>query len=531
MTYLGKPISRSCKPEDGLLDPPIASCWTEAHDLLAISNILTTANPKLGVKLDDWRQRVNDLLAGPMVDDLATERRLEELAMDFRQQWMILAHSVVAGEMKSPPSDHLSIMPVSLSHTFIYERVLGPWQAEEKLKKTVPVIPGWQNEVTLFSSGLAAITAAIIALRHLKDKYRRADGHALRLDMFGGYFETLRLLDLLSSLDLCCQYFQDQEILFERFSNGKTDILFLELIAYDWIQTVVDPTRLLDALSTRAVDHPWILLVDTTLLGPMFHLGPLLDACGEKKPILVLEIRSGLKLDQVGLEFSNVGIIRTLTPEDLDTNRYPDAKQFHQTLKGNRKILGNALTLSQIAILDAPWIFHPEWMLKHSLSVLDNNRRLAFALSGIQGLFSRVNHPGLGPQSGLSWAESPIVVMEFHAFEDQKDNHDFLLAVIAHEVRKRKLVFHLGASFGFRHHRCEVINPKGPYCYPDSKLRSFFKVAMGSRNGPSMDGTIKLMQELASYPHFRALRTAYPEIKPERELAAFPNLRSLRLFR
>ena len=77
---------------------------------------------------------------------------------------------------------------------------------------------------------------------------------------------------------------------------------------------------------------------------------------------------------------------------------------------------------------------------------MDSNRILAFALSELSGLFSRVNHPALGPQRGLTWAESPIVVMEFHEAEDKGENHDFLLAVIAHEVRQRKLVFQRGPA-------------------------------------------------------------------------------------
>jgi len=78
--------------------------------------------------------------------------------------------------------------------------------------------------------------------------------------------------------------------------------------------------------------------------------------------------------------------------------------------------------------------------------MMDNNRILAFALLELSGLFSRVNHLALGPQRGLTWATSPIVVMEFHEAEDKGENHDFLLAVIAHEVRQRKLVFQRGPA-------------------------------------------------------------------------------------
>ncbi|MFC1776405.1 hypothetical protein ACFL3I_03575 [Pseudomonadota bacterium] len=522
-------MSRSRKPEEGMLDRSSSPCRAEALDLLAIADTLTAANAKLGKELDGWRQRVNDLLAGPVKNDLATEWQLEELAMDFRYQWITLAHSVVAGAMRSPPSDHLPLLPISRSSYFLYERILTP-EHEKNLKRTTPEIPGWQMEITFFSSGMAAITAAITVMRRVKNKYRRDDGRALQLDMFGGYFETLKLLDLLSSSDLRCQSFQDEQVLLDRFASGETDILFLELIAYDWKQTVIDPVRLMEALAKRPENRPWILMVDTTLLGPLCELEPVLAACGEKKPVLVMEIRSGLKLEQVGLEFSNVGIIKILTPADLDTTDYMDAKQLHKALSFSRGKMGLSLSLSQVAILDAPWMFHPEWTLKHTQAVMDNNRRLALALSGITGLFSRLNHPALGPRCGLSWAESPLVVMEFHASEDNEENERFLLAVIIHEVRKRKLVFQLGASFGFRHHRCEIIKDAG-FSKSNGKYRRFFKMAMGSRSGPSLDGIIELMQELATFPDFKALRGAYSQIKPDRELARFPDLRSINLLR
>ena len=69
--------------------------------------------------------------------------------------------------------------------------------------------------------------------------------------MFDGYFETLALLDLLNSSDLNCQSFRDEPQLLDRFGRGTTDILFLELIAFDWKQTLVDPARFIQALDAR----------------------------------------------------------------------------------------------------------------------------------------------------------------------------------------------------------------------------------------------------------------------------------------
>ena len=152
MTNLENLMTRSRKPAKSLSDHSITPCREDALSLLAMVESLTAANPKLGERFQDWRQQVDDLLAGTIRDDLDTERQLEELAMDFRLQWITLAHSLIAGVMKSPPSNHIPLLPISLSSNFLYERVLRPI-LEERIKETVPDIPGWQTEITVFSSG------------------------------------------------------------------------------------------------------------------------------------------------------------------------------------------------------------------------------------------------------------------------------------------------------------------------------------------------------------------------------------------
>ena len=144
MTNLENLMTRSRKPDKSLSDHSITPCREDALSLLAMIESLTAANPKLGERFQDWRQQVDDLLAGTIKDDLDTERQLEELAMDFRLQWITLAHSLIAGVMKSPPNNHISLLPISLSANFLYERVPRPI-LEARIKETVPDIPGWQT--------------------------------------------------------------------------------------------------------------------------------------------------------------------------------------------------------------------------------------------------------------------------------------------------------------------------------------------------------------------------------------------------
>jgi hypothetical protein len=44
---------------------------------------------------------------------------------------------------------------------------------------------------------------------------------------------------------------------------------------------------------------------------------------------------------------------------------------------------------------------------------------------------------------------------------------------------------------------------------------SSLRVALGRRAGPSLDGIIKLFQDLAAYPDFAALSKAYDHLLPK----------------
>ena len=72
MTYLDDPVPSVRRPEEARPDRQADACRAEALDLRAMADELATAAPKLGDGLNGWRQRVDDLLAESMVDDLAT---------------------------------------------------------------------------------------------------------------------------------------------------------------------------------------------------------------------------------------------------------------------------------------------------------------------------------------------------------------------------------------------------------------------------------------------------------------------------
>lgn len=487
-------------------------CRAECRELMALADAITKIRPAFVPVFADWRREAEALQAAPDLETLAGEARLETLSMALRRCWMGLAHSFADRPMKSPP--HLEDVPLPFGvdlKNYIYERVAQPFGLEHRCQSRYRPVPGWESRFCLFGSAMGALTILLQVL----PRFLSAPGEVPRWDSFIGYYETERLLRLHDRRGVFCRRFRKPDEIFERVANGKTDILLVEPSMYDWNQTVLDPEILVRAILKRPQGRPLALALDTSLLGPVFRMDDLLAALAPSCPLLAIELRSGLKLDQEGLELSNVGITRLFTREGPPTGIH-GVEKWQRHLRSARKIFGNALSLDEMTLLDLPWFSDPERLDAYAAPIFVNNARLAAALAKVDGLFSRIAHPSLSKLSGWQWAESPFVIAHLRDREDRQANRDLLEAVIHQEILRRGLTACLGSSFGFRHHRFEIVIPEG-YERPDGSSRSFLKVAMGHRQGPSGDGLIKLLCDVAKHADFAALRQAYPDVKPLRQ--------------
>ncbi len=92
---------------------------------------------------------------------------------------------------------------------------------------------------------------------------------------------------------------------------------------------------------------------------------------------------------------------------------------------------------------------------------------------------------------------------------DDDDARAFMRTVLEFEAHARKLSFVPGSSFGFRGHRFEM-------GFSGDLKHTTLRIAMGARVGPSVDGIIKLFQDLAVYKDFAALRQAYPQLAKDK---------------
>lgn len=316
----------------------------------------------------------------------------------------------------------------------------------------------------------------------------------VRLGMAGSYFETETLLSLLSGRGLAWHSVADLPAAIEAADD---DMLLVEPVRYDWSLSTMDAARIAAAWRRRRIHRTRLVLFDSTLSSVTFPITDVLAGFGEAAP-LVVDLRSGLKLDQQGLELANLGVTSVYSREPAAGS--VDAAAFARLLRIHRSVSGASVPLDAMAALDLPFVLDRAWTQRHADRVFAHNRRLAAALAPVDGIFRRVVHPALGVGS---LRDAPFVVC--HLIEDTLENHGMLLAVIQQHARRRGLSLDCGSSFGFRSHRYESIVPQPQ----DGK--GLFKVALGSRAGPSLIGTVALLTELAGYPEFAALRRDHPK--------------------
>ncbi len=479
-----------------LVTPPTTGLGLERELLVEMAD---SAARQDGPDRADWLA-LADRTHGVLVDEPDAEQALDRAAAQLRRLLLRRGHLLDESFLRSADLSRPRVLPGGAVLQHSYERNLPSLGLEQRLATRSPDLPkGWSRRTLALSSGMAGLVHVVQTLGYVLGEA----GEPVRLDFWGDYFETDIMLEYLSGPGMTPRKLAVD--VGPVVGSEPVDVVLIEPVRYNWTLDLVDPRELVRQWQ-RGPHRPSVVVLDTTLSSPMWPTTSVLAALaapGAGGAPMVIEVRSGLKLDQQGLEIANLGVVDVFSHEG---SRLPmlTAEVFARTLELARGTAGACLSAAALASLDAPFLLDQRWTRRHAGAVYHHNARLADQLqSEVGGLFATVAHPSLH-----GTGHAPFAVLELR--EDNLDNHGFLLGVVRHEVARRGLLATHGSSFGFRGPRFETIIPRL------SEGNGLFKVAAGSRGGPSLAGLKDLLVELAGFPSMRSLRATYADVTPVR---------------
>jgi len=434
----------------------------DAQDLLGLAERVTadTGRNPLGDALSDDLDALGN-------DFLRQERHLEAAALTLRQAWLSAAHRPADASLKTPRAGDMARVACGDELQFGYERDLDVAPLEDRGVTYAPPPAGWTSEMVIFRSGQAALATLLqFVAATWGDGRTRSVAHA------GAYFETTGLLAAWPRR------------IFRQTATAavSADVVIREPV---WCNGSFGAMQ-------RLPRARHVLLIDTTMVGPTYDLGPCLATASDDCE-LAIAFSSGLKLDQAGLELANVGIARILGRDGAGRRTAKVAGRLRQL----RGLMATGLTLDELSALSAPWFLDRVYVGNYVLAIFANNRALAQSI----GRSSAVFGPQCHPSSSGTDADAPFCALQLQ--EPSPPRYRRLAEIVEAESERRGLLLTKGGSFGFRGHRFELIEPDSRQGEP------FLRVAMGWRDGHSCRGLAELFGELAAHRSFEAVDRAY----------------------
>lgn len=375
-------------------------------------------------------------------DLLRVETTLEAIANEIRLEWKKKCFLHAEHVYKSPsyPQDFWTLNNSKVD--FKYERVINYRSWEDKHYTNINHFSGFSM---FFSSGMSAIFNVLHLLRIMFKG-------ELNGVLLGDYYETRTLLKNLSIKDINHEHLNDTSLL---NSINKVDFLIVEPVRYNTTLGVVVEEDIINFInhhkSVKAI------VIDFTLLSKSFNIENFLSKID--KNIFIFFIKSALKLDQSGLEFSNSG---QLSLYIKSSNTIPEyVEKLRTLLEGQRGALGSSLSYYEVCQLDYP-MFNTD--INYINKVLDN---VTFFVSCLKNSNLEVIHPSLlNPKY-----KSPFLFVK----TENNDSFYKFMEYIDSYLENNHIHIPTRNSFGFRNISMEVVQM--------NKTDNVLKIAPGKING------------------------------------------------
>ncbi len=485
-----------------LSDP---ACEWERRELIELGENIITQTPSLWPQFQTWMTAVHRLSDGAC-RAFTPEAALTSLTGELRRLWMQAALEKAEPQAGAPMELRPSqIRPSAVPSGLYVADGSDPDTRPNMLEGRCPAMPAaseWAADHIVFSSAQGALASVLYWA--ITQGFWDAN-NAPHLTFAGNNFETQALLDSFDRAGLTWGRAKNVG-LFQKTAKQKSRVILIEPAFCDESANVMNIAAFHKTWRKTLAAEPTLVILDTTLTGPLFPIGELLETLEGASAPIVINLRSGSELDQAGLELASVGIASIYRHKSGNA----ETQDFGARLRKARTAVGVGLSAFDMATLEAPWFLNGDYFRRYTLAVFDNNARVADDLAGGGRLFANVLHPKFA-RARCRWAQAPYTLLRLQ--EPRPENYEFLERVIAYEARRRGIFFDQGKGFGNRGHRFQAVIPDKERGTPS------LRVAMGARSTPSLERAIRLLRELAAFHDFSQLVAQYEGAVPRANAA------------
>lgn len=406
-----------------------------------------------------------------LADKQLSDQEIQAHTQRIRTRYLRFVSDFIASEWLTPNVGEWRRLPGTHSqYSYAYDRQHRAACLEARLGFRFA-----DGGTMLFSSGMSAIGCVASTVRFLLRK------EAPSVALAASYFETLtlfRLAGFRGNAFRCIGH----DAIDEAIANKQIDVLYIESVEYNWDLRAQAWPRILEAL--RQSSRPPIVVIDETL-SPYCPAAS--AAAHEMKALgvpLVIFVRSGIKLDQQGIEVANVGIVEW--SRSSESARF--TQQFSDALDACRIVSGSGLSRYSSVCLASHAFLDPGSTQSYSALLARSNGEFRKAVAVTGEIFA-----------SKSECEGSAVAMSFFTLRERSaESHAKLAEVITFESARRCLGLVMSGSFGFRDDHFETILPSEQPRVGEPAV-GVLKVATGAYMGTRFWKFVDLINEIAEF--------------------------------
>lgn len=370
---------------------------------------------------------------------IASDLELHKLELEIRNQ--IIKNSLLSKRFWSYRSLDLNTYEDSQEIGSTYDRSFSPESIEKLFMLKNSYIK--KDSCIVFNSGMAALNSAITIAHNIVRG---------PINTYFAYFETESLLREI------VRDFQRNDTAQEFNSNlRKNNIAFLENPICSMDKYNINYNDLYNTLSLDK-HKIYVLVVDSTLeLEEDSNFFKLLKL---PYPVIIFKLRSGQKLDQLGLELTNIGIVEVYSNVSDEHHHF-----ITELLRNYRTVSGMSVNTDTYFRLSTK-VINMEDIKKYKRAIQRNAYSMFTEISNKDSNLFNIKYK---------------IGMPFIYLTPKSSHFDLKLWIdnLIKSVSSKEGYIPYGTSFGFRHTRLEIID--------NSVSNPFVRLSPGKYLGPSND--------------------------------------------